>query len=688
MFDGVDEVPWGRLGYDSRGGGRVGDLLREIVAARPGKGDDSPVWRLRHGLFVTHVPDEVCGAAPCLVPYLIEGARGARQPHRGLLLDLLTDMARSAPYRDVLRDAAAGPEPDHVALAREAMVAHADALVGFLDDVARKVVVAAARLLACLPEAAPTVLPALRARAEKGARVKIRARGAKGQRSADGPGPMTADAGAVACVLAVAWLAAGDHVEWFSGLAGAEDAHRDVRAAAAAGLALAEPAAPPASEAAITLMADAEADPATTLQHTRIRWHGDAVTPLGTALIQAEHWQRALVRQLLARPGHRETDQALYLAGEAIASWRASAVELLPALAGKVRELRSVAPPHRRRIGQEQPLVHAVRVISQAGQAAAPQADLMAEMLTGDPAGPWPEVAAPAVQTLAVLGDGRCVPWLAAAFRHGFGRLRDLDVLEAIPAMAAHADALMPALTHFLGPASRGSGGFEHLECMNALVSWREAAAPLLQPIADRLTTTYLASAFPLFAALGPAAAEVVPRVRAVLGDEAHRHEAAWTLWRITGETGEAPALLTRHLARYGGHSAGDVAPLLEEFGPAAEEAVPVLRALYHDEFADRFDRVAIARALWAITGEPDGLVAPLRDAITTRPLPGDGWWRGAASALRAVEGLGMMGPAAAEAVPALEVIANGRARVTRRDVPADERYQRAARQALALIRA
>ncbi|MEV0198595.1 hypothetical protein [Nonomuraea sp. NPDC050691] len=47
-----------------------------------------------------------------------------------------------------------------------------------------------------------------------------------------------------------------------------------------------------------------------------------------------------------------------------------------------------------------------------------------------------------------------------------------------------------------------------------------------------------------------------------------------------------------------------------------------------------------------------------------------------------------MMGPAAAGAVPALEVIATGRARVTSRDVRADERYQRAARHALTLIRA
>ncbi|MGP3964388.1 hypothetical protein ACTWPT_51350 [Nonomuraea sp. 3N208] len=52
----------------------------------------------------------------------------------------------------------------------------------------------------------------------------------------------------------------------------------------------------------------------------------------------------------------------------------------------------------------------AVSLIADSGQAASAYADLLAAMLTGDPAEPWPDVAAPAVEGLARLGDGRCVP--------------------------------------------------------------------------------------------------------------------------------------------------------------------------------------------------------------------------------------------------------------------------------------
>ncbi|MBB5781529.1 hypothetical protein [Nonomuraea jabiensis] len=82
------------------------------------------MWRLRHGLFGGVGSREVFGAAPYLVPYLLELARIARRPHRGLVMGLMVDIAVAEPYRDRFRDPAAGPEPDHAALARAAMVRH------------------------------------------------------------------------------------------------------------------------------------------------------------------------------------------------------------------------------------------------------------------------------------------------------------------------------------------------------------------------------------------------------------------------------------------------------------------------------------------------------------------------------------------------------------------------------------
>ncbi|MGP3935561.1 hypothetical protein [Nonomuraea sp. KM88] len=658
----MDEVPWGRLGYWSGGSAAVPGLLRELAAVPPGSSEESPVWRLRDGLFQgMSTPGEVYDAAPYLVPYLLEVVKIARQPHRGLVVDLMTDIALAQPHRDVSWDPAAGPEPDHAALARAAMTADVDTIARWLNDASPKIVAGTARLLALLPEAATRSLPALRARAEKGVRP-------------------AGDAGAVTCVLAVAWLAAADHAEWFARLRHATTAHRDLRAMAVVGLALASPAAEPDSDAAVALLADAQADPASTFGH--LRWHGDGVMPAGSALRRVEHWQRAVARDLLARPGLQRIDQALHGAREAIEHWRAAPTELLPMVADRVRDLVSAPSSVRRRrkLGQQDPLVSAVELIAHSGRAAAGHADLLAELLTGDPAEPWPDVAGPAVEGLARLGDGRCVPWLVAAFLDEYGHVKHLDVRDILPAMAAHSDALIPALRTYLG-----SPRYDSRDCLNALVSWGPAAAPLAPAVAAHVSPAYLSVALPLFGAIGPGAIDVEPQVRALL-DEGDRAEAAWALWRITGEPGQAPALLTEHLARYGGHAAHDTAPMLEQLGPAAAAAVPVLREHLHDpEHGHLYDRVAIARALWAITGDGEGLVTPLLDAITARPLPGWGWRRPAPELL-AVQALGMMGPVASAAVPALEAIAHGRARVTERAVRADERYQRAAQRALSIV--
>lgn len=265
-----------------------------------------------------------------------------------------------------------------------------------------------------------------------------------------------------------------------------------------------------------------------------------------------------------------------------------------------------------------------------------------------------------------------------------YGHAKHLDLEDIIPAMVRHADALMPALQTFFGPTIRG--GLQSVSCMDALVSWGAAAAPLVPTLLACFAEMHPSTALPLLAAIGPAAADAVPHVRALLDEEHYQGEAAWVLWRITGDAGDAPAVLAGHIACFGAHAAADAAPLLEEFGPAAAIAVPVLRQHFHDaEAGHLYDRVAIARALWAITGETEGLITPLLDAITTRPLHDRGHRR-PASELRAVEALGMIGPAAAESVPALQLIAHCRGRVTDRDVWADELYQRTAHRALTAL--
>ncbi|WP_343953835.1 hypothetical protein [Nonomuraea longicatena] len=655
----MDEVPWEQLGYWSGGGEAVAGLLREIASASPGEMAESSVGRLGGGLFRGSDRNEVYGAAPYLVPYLVELIGVVQQPSRGLLVDLVTDIAVAQPYRDV-RDP--WPGRDHAALARAAMAGKADELVRFLGDGSSRVVAGMARLLACLPEAAPTWVPALRARAEKGVKP-------------------TPDAGAAACVLAVAWLAAAESAEWFAGLLDSA-AHRDLRAAAAVGVSLADPATDTESDTAVRLIADALADPGAVFE--RFEWDGDGLTPLGSALIRAEHRQRTVARDLLSRRGLREVDRALDIAWEAIRHWRAAPSELLPAVAELVRDLAAGPPSARRRRGfMRGPVESAVELIAESGQAAAEYADLLAEMLIGEPGEPWPTVAYPAVVGLARLGDSRCVPWLVAAFLDKAGQVKHLDAMDVLPSMTAHADALLPAMLKYLRSPRHGDP--DDLRLLEALVTWGSAAAPLVSAIADRMQM-FVGLALPLFGAIGPAAEEIVPRVRVLLDDERYEDVAAWAMWRITGEMGQAPAVLTDRLARGSGHLARDIGPLLEDLGPAAPAAVPVLwKQLDDAEHGHLYDRVAIARALWAITGDGDGLVAPLLSAITARPLPEEGFRR-AAPALLAVEALGRLGSAAEAAVPEVEVIAYGRARVTERAVWGDEEYRRTARRALNLI--
>ncbi|NRQ38847.1 hypothetical protein HII36_44550 [Nonomuraea sp. NN258] len=761
VFDGVDEIPWRRLGpWPERRQDGVPYLLRAIVDAPSDVGDRSPVWGLRYGLVDGSGP-EVYPAAPHLVPYLVEATGVARQPHRGLLVELMTDIAVARPYRNFARDPAAGPEPDYAALARTAMVERADALVRLLDDVSPRVVAATARLLAVLPDAAPRTLPALRTRAEKPPRTRAGARG---------------DAGAVACVLAVAWLAATEHATWFADLLGPNDArpdplngedgprdptdhpdglhdptdhedglhnltdqpdglrnvtdhpdahhdaadheserhdptdhenerhdptdrrserrdpapregrHRELRAAAAAGLGASGHGGGPGDESLIRLVADVQADPGSPLD--RMRWFGYDLSPVSAVLMRAERWHLAVTRELLSRPGARKIGRRLFAAREAIWRWRSAPAELLPSAAGRVRDLLSTPPAERRREGfvrGKDSLVDAVDLIAESGQASAAYADVLAARLTGDPGEPWPEAAEPAMVGLARLGDHRCIPWLSAAFGSDeYLQFRYLDAGDLIPPMAAHADALTPALLAVLGPAPV-HGHIDYIECLKALVSWGAAAAPLLPAIAERLAPTYTAFMLPLVGAVGPAAAAVEPQVRALLDGDRDLGPAAWALWRITGEPGRAPALLAADLAG-SGHRAGEIAPLLEQLGPAAASAVPALRKHFDNpHYGHRYNRVALARALWAITSDSTGLVQPLLKSLAARPMPDLGLG-GHGSELAAIEALGTMGRAAAEAVPALTAIAYGPERVTERDAWGDEHHQRAAQRALTLI--
>ncbi|MBB5075257.1 hypothetical protein [Nonomuraea endophytica] len=343
---------------------------------------------------------------------------------------------------------------------------------------------------------------------------------------------------------------------------------------------------------------------------------------LWDAFQESEKWHRALAVELATRERLKGWGQIEVK--DAVLRWRTAARELVPILVDRAPETYPGDFPG------------LVEIVAEAGEVSAEQADFLA---------------------------------------------------EAVRAMAPHADRLLTGLDAFLrGPELRGNRGFDLVEVIYALVDWGEAAAPLLPALTTKFPRYgYSIIVLPLLGAIGPAAAEAVPHVRGVLDDESERPDAAWALWRITGDPGDVVAIITARLAE-SGHSARDLAPLLEDLGPVAAGAAPRLRALLDDEVDGfRWDRVGIARALWAITGDADGLVEPLLAAVTVRPLPDDTITY-PSEGLRAVEALGWLGKAAAEAVPALQTIASGPARVTHWDAHLDDRYRRAAAEALGRI--
>ncbi|MFI6899651.1 hypothetical protein ACIBKY_00245 [Nonomuraea sp. NPDC050394] len=593
------------------------------------------VWGLRRKCFTGHASNEVREYAARLVPHLMELLAIPELPRRALILGLLAEVATGTGAVDVSRDPELPPEPDHAAVARARMLEALETPIRLLDDPKRKVAIRAAYLLSRLPDGAARSVGPLKARASTGD-LDVR----------------------VAAVLAVGMLAPRENVEWFQSLE-----HPALRAAAAAGLARADVSEP--DPKAVHAAAGAAV-------FKRLPWE----MRLWDAFQESERWHRALAAELAT--AERFKGRARTEVRDAVLRWRTAAQEVVPILVDR-------APTT---YGSDFPGL--VEIVAEAGEVSAEQADFLAEVLergavSGGRAYEWPPEVVAAIKSLALRGDARSLPWLESALLHP--RIGDVGLPAAVAPMAAHADGLLAGLDTFLrGPELKGNRGFDLVEVIHALSAWGEAAAPLLPALTTKFPVYgYSIIVLPLLGAMGPAAAEAVPYVRGLLEHELEQPRAAWALWRITGDPGDAVAIITERLAQ-SGHYAGDLSPLLEDLGPPAASAVPHLRALLDDEVHGfRWDRVGIARALWAITGDADGLVEALLAAITVRPLP-DHTLTSQSSGLRAVEALGWVGEAAVGAVPALRDIAYGPARVTWWDAFLDDRYRRAAVEALGRI--
>ncbi|WP_329376077.1 HEAT repeat domain-containing protein [Streptomyces sp. NBC_01351] len=394
------------------------------------------------------------------------------------------------------------------------------------------------------------------------------------------------------------------------------------------------------------------------------------------------------IRRLLGHPDPAVRAGALQKAAAELSRRRSAVPELLPAVA---RSLSDPEPDNR---------LFAVRVLGMCGHAARPWADALAAMVT-DEGEPYPPARTHAIWALSRLGDARCVPPLVrrlAGERHGFANgstyangwwTYALSLAEVAGGLSAHADVLLPPLRARLAAASTlgDRGGL-----CQVLQAWGAPAAPAVPELIGLLDTDCAEWALDALAAIGPAAAEAVPRerLRALLDAAAADRPAeldslALSYGRLTGDREPALALLLPRLGEWTGRE--NVATLLGELGPAGAPYAERLRELLplHER---GWPLLRIGRALWRITGRADEVVPALVRGIT--PFAEGG--RASRAVIETVQLLAEIGADAAPAEPALMAFLDTDDRPVRpgswRSVPEDDELRAAAHAALLAISA
>ncbi|MEE1826598.1 hypothetical protein PUR61_31070 [Streptomyces sp. BE20] len=353
----------------------------------------------------------------------------------------------------------------------------------------------------------------------------------------------------------------------------------------------------------------------------------------------------------------------------------------------------------------------AARLLTGAGSAAAPYADLLAQrLLVRLPT----HHGRPEAFALAHLGDRRVLTYLRHRLR---GSDYDLAIGRLVGSHPGEADTLLPAV----GVALQEEDGLARAGALEALAAWGPVAAPVVPRMVKLLETGEARRTAAALGAIGPAAERAAPRLRELadgvgvpaVGAPRPRdpralpwhgtQTAAWALWRVTGD--HLKALEVLGAAAEAGPGRPHLS-YLADLGPQAVRHAGAVRALLTSP-GER-TRVEAAHAWWRLTGEPgpavDALVGELTgERAVARRL------RGA----RAAAGPGAMVPAraageyddelsavlrhltaigrpAAAAVPVLEAYVEGHERILGGVMLTplrDERLTAAAGEALAAIR-
>jgi HEAT repeat protein len=147
---------------------------------------------------------------------------------------------------------------------------------------------------------------------------------------------------------------------------------------------------------------------------------------------------------------------------------------------------------------------------------------------------------------------------------------------------------------------------------------------------------------------MGPAARAALPALRAALADRAAaavRVAAAEAVWRIDRDARAAVPALIAALRNRNDQFRDRAAAALGQIGPDAREAAPALAEVVEDETVDLGVRLTAAEAAWLVSSDVRTTVPVLIDALQSEDKE---------ARTHAAGILERMGPAAADAVPAL----------------------------------
>jgi hypothetical protein len=271
----------------------------------------------------------------------------------------------------------------------------------------------------------------------------------------------------------------------------------------------------------------------------------------------------------------------------------------------------------------------AVYVLADLFELAAPAADDLDALVTSRPdlwVRQW-ERGAPTLgdplKALARSGDARAVPVLAEVLA---GPVVPDDLGQVIVHLGRAAAVLAPALRSGLGSVDPGSPETygRAVPLLSALTALGDGQAVteverLLRgvPAGPGPGDSLAAGAVRALGAFGPAAREAIPVLRGLLDTE-HAAAAAGALWSVEGDASAVLPVLLRESTADDPRRRRPAAQELARLGPSARSALPALRAMTGS--GQVWERVTAACALLRIGGDTESVAPVLRSAWAENP--------------------------------------------------------------------